>query len=165
MAKIEAKKYIRVIGIPTGNSEAKTYDYFIVGKGMEELSTEMNANVETTQDILGNNETKIASYAPSSTVSPYSADDEEELFDYLQGIIDEQKTLDNLLVQVLDVKLYEEASTGAYPAVMQEGIVEITSYTRSATAGYTIDFNLHLKGNPVKGSFNPTAKTWTPDMA
>lgn len=159
MAKVKAEKYIRVLGIPQSGSADKAY--YTLGLGIEEMSTEMNANVETTADILGNSEIKIGSYSPTSSVSPYSVDTSDDIHEFLQSIIDEQKTLDDLLVDIIDVKLYEEATTGAYPAIMQQGIVEITSYTRSASTGYTIDFNLHFKGNPVKGTFDPSTKKWT----
>lgn len=162
MAKIKAEKYIRAIGIPDGENSHK---YYIVGAGIEELTTEMNANVETTQDILGNSEIKIGAYSPTSSVSPYTVDDSDDIHEFLQGIIDEQKTLDDLRVQILDVKLFESSTGNAYPAIMQEGIIEIVSYTRSATAGYVIDFNLHFKGNPVKGTFDPKTKTWTATSA
>ena len=157
MPKVKAEQYIRVIGIPNG----QTVNYYTLGLGMEELTTDMNASVETTQDILGNSEIKIGGYAPTSSVSPYSVDTSDSIHAFLQTIIDEEKTLDDLLVDVIDVKLYESATNGAYPAIKQQAIVEITSYTRSASSGYLIDFNLHFKGNPVKGTFNPTTKTWT----
>ena len=156
MAKVKAQQYVRVLEVGEGK-------FYTLGLGIEEMSTEMNANVETTQDILGNAEIKIGGYAPTSTVSPYTVDTDDDIHDFLQSIIDEEKTLDDLKVGVIDVKLYEAAVGEAYPAVRQEAIVEISSYTRSASSGYVIDFNLHFKGNPKKGNFNPTTKTWTPE--
>jgi hypothetical protein len=82
------------------------------------------------------------------------------LFTRLQGIIDEGKVLDELKADVVEVKLWEAAQEGKYPASREEVIIEVTSYGGDTT-GYQIPFTLHYTGSKVKGTFDVTSKTFT----
>ena len=60
----------------------------------------------------------------------------------------------------MEVKLWGEASTGAYPAVKEECYIEIVSYGGDTT-GYQIPFNVHYTGVKTAGTFNPNTRTFT----
>jgi len=159
MPAIKSKEFIRVLGLPT--VEPGTYNYITIGKGLESLPTSMGADVQKTKDVLGNVVIAIGGYDKSATISPYVCNSDDDLYIFLQDIIDNERTLDDLNVVVLDVKLYETDQLGAYPAIREDGVIEITDYNREVS-GYQINFNLHFKGNPAKGTFDPSAKTWVP---
>lgn len=140
--------------------------YERLGAQLEEFNIEMNANVETKPNILGESNTAIDSYQPSASVEPYVAVNGEGMFTRLQAIIDERKVLDDLKTTVLEVHLWEEDATakGSYVTYREDAVIEVVSYGGDTT-GYQIPYNLHLTGNRVKGLFAVATKTFTPDAA
>lgn len=139
-----------------------TPNYVRLGDDLEEFSVEMNANVETKKNILGNTTTSIDGYEPQASVEPYYAKIGDALFNRLQKIFDERLTLDDLITHVLDVHLWEEVSTGVFVAYREDAIIEVVS-GGGDTTGYQIPFNVHLTGNRVKGKFTAATKTFVPD--
>ena len=70
------------------------------------------------------------------------------------------QTLDDLKTNIVEVKLWGEASANAYPAIKEECYIEIVSYGGDTT-GYQIPFNVHYTGVKTKGTFNISTKTFT----
>ena len=157
MAKIERKYLAHFINTATGDAEAV---YERLGKDLEEYSPEMSAEVTTSKNILGESSILISSYEKSGSVEPYYADKDSTLFARLQAIIDGNLVLDDLKTDVVEVKLWEAETSGAYPAIKEEAYIEITSYGGDTT-GYQIPFTLHYTGVKTKGTFNPSTKAFT----
>lgn len=134
--------------------------YVRLGSGIEEMNIEMGANVVKTNDITGTTETYIDKYEKTQAVEPYFAVLGDALFTRLQAIVDGDLTLDDLNTSVVDVKLWEEATGGEYPAIKEEAVIEVTSWGGS-TDGYQIPFNIHRTGVKTQGTFNPTTKKFT----
>lgn len=61
---------------------------------------------------------------------------------------------------IVEVKLWDAQSSGAFPAVREECYIEVSSYGGDTT-GYQIPFNVHYTGVKTKGTFNPTTKAFT----
>ena len=141
-----------------------TAEYVRLGKDLEELNVEMNANVETKNNIWGETSVTLDSYQPQSSADPYYAEVGDALFERLQAIVDERQTLDDLKTTVVEVHLWEEdeETTGSYVAYREDVIIEVSSYGGDTT-GYQIPFNVHHTGNRVKGLFALSTKTFTPD--
>lgn len=158
MAKIERKYMAHFINTAKSDAEAA---YVRLGKDLEEYSPEMSAEVNTTKNILGETSVSVTGYEKSASVEPYYAEKGDPLFTRLQDIIDNASTLDDCNTDVVEVKLWEEAEEGAYPAIREKAVIEVTSYGGDAT-GYQIPFTLHYTGEKVKGTFNVTTKTFTP---
>ncbi|MBQ8552309.1 MAG: hypothetical protein IJ428_05810 [Clostridia bacterium] len=156
MAKIERKFMAHYINA-TPSGEAS---YERLGSDLEEFNVEMNAEIETKSNILGETSVNLSQYQAQASVEPFYADKDTKLFTLLQDIIDNRKVLDDAKTDVLEVHTWEEASAGAYTAYKESAIVEVTSYGGDTT-GYQIPFNLHYLGDRVKGTFNPTTKTFT----
>lgn len=158
MEKI-ARKYLAhfINTAQPGETEAR---YERLGKDLEEFSPEMSAQVETKKNILGETCVLISGYEKTGAVEPYYAEAGSGLFARLQDIIDNNRILDELKTDVVEVKLWESAENGKYPACREEVYVEITSYGGD-TAGYQIPFTLHYTGNKVKGTFDVNTKTFT----
>ena len=133
-------------------SESKE-SYVRLGKDLEEYIVEMNANVETKNNIWGETSVTLDSYQPQASVEPYYAEIGEPLFERLQGIVDEQQTLDDLKTSVVEVHLWEPVDSA---------VIEVSSYGGDTT-GYQIPFNVHHTGNRVKGKFVLATKTFTAD--
>lgn len=145
-------------------SATSTPSYVRLGADLEEYTVEMNANVETKQNILGESSTIIDGYEPQTSVEPYYAEAGSALHNRLQKIVDERQTLDDLKTTVLEVHLWEEGTTeGTFVAYKEDAIIEVVSYGGDTT-GYQIPFNIHNVGNRVKGKFALATKTFTPDV-
>ena len=157
--KIERKYMAHYLNTAFGGSSGSA-SYVRLGADLEEYSPEMSANVEKKNNILGQTSVVIDSYQKQGEVSPYYAEKDDPLFEKLQAIIDGDLTLDNLKTDIVEVKLWGEASTGAYPAVKEECYIEIVSYGGDTT-GYQIPFNVHYTGVKTKGSFDPATKKFT----
>ena len=156
MAKIERKYLAHYIN--TNKDDAA--DYERLGRDLEEFSPEMAAQVDTKKNILGETSILISSYEKTASVEPYYAEKDSALFARLQKIIDDQQVLDDLKTDVIEVKLWEVAEDGSYPAVKEEAFIEVSSYGGDTT-GYQIPFTLHFTGVRTKGTFNVSTKTFT----
>lgn len=144
--------------VNAGTAEAP--DFVRLGEDLEEYNVEMNANVETSNNILGNTSVILDSYQPQASVEPYYAVVDDPMFERLQAIIDERQTLDDLKTEVVEVHLWDAPTSGKYVAYKEDAIIEVSSYGGDTT-GYQIPFNLHHIGNRVKGTFDVSTKTFT----
>lgn len=158
MAKIERKYLAHFINTARSGAEEAVYER--LGKDLEEFSPELAAQVDSKKNILGQTSILISSYEKTGSVEPYYAEQDSGLFQLLQGIIDDNLVLDALKTDVVEVKLWESAEDGVYPAVKEEAFIEITSYGGDTT-GYQIPFTLHYTGEKVKGTFNISTKAFT----
>ena len=152
MAKIERKYLAHYIAATDGNYER-------LGEDLEEFSPEMNAKVETRQNILGQTTVIISGYEKTAQVESYFAKEGTALFEKLQAIIDGDLALDDLKVAVVEVKLWDGEGP-VFPAVQEQAYVEVVSYGGNCD-GYQIPFKLHYTGEKTKGSFNVSGKTFT----
>jgi len=155
--KIERKYMAHYLNAAFGGS---TDSYCRLGADLEEYSPELSANVEKKTNILGQTSVVIDSYQKQGEVTPYYAEKDDPLFEKLQAILDGDLVLDDLKTDIVEVKLWGEASAGAYPAVKEECYVEIVSYGGDTT-GYQIPFNIHYTGVKTQGTFNVSTKTFT----
>ena len=146
--KIE-RKYMAHYLNATFAADDGTASYVRLGKDLEEYSPELSANVEKKTNILGNETVSIDSYQKQGEVSPYYAE---------KG--DNDLVLDDLKTDIVEVKLWDAQSSGAFPAVREECYIEVSSYGGDTT-GYQIPFNVHYTGVKTKGTFNPTTKAFT----
>lgn len=159
MAKIERKYLAHYINAASGSEEAI---YVRLGKDLEEYAPELSAEVEAKKNILGETNILISGYEKTASVEPYYAEKDSALFTRLQAIIDGNLVLEDLKTDVVEVKLWETETDGAFPAFREEAYIEVTSYGGDTT-GYQIPFTLHYTGVKTKGTFNPTSKTFTAD--
>ena len=158
MAKIERKYLAHYINAAELGAETAAYER--LGKDLEEFSPELAAQVDTKKNILGETSILISSYEKTGAVEPFYAEQGSALFARLQDIIDNGRVLDELKTDVVEVKLWETAAEGAYPAMKEEAYIEVTSYGGDTT-GYQIPFTLHFTGNKVAGNFNVSTKEFT----
>lgn len=157
MAKIERKFLAHYINT---SEPSKPISYERLGKDLEEYSPKLSAKVERSTDILGDHNITISSYEKTGKVATYYAEPGTNLFTRLQNIIDKGLVLDDLKTEVIDVKLWESPTNGAYPAIRERAYIEVLSYGGDAT-GYSISFALHYTGNRTVGTFNPTEKVFS----
>jgi hypothetical protein len=160
MAVLERKLLRHYVEWPA-LTEGGDATFEVVGKDNEEMNMELNPNVESSTNVLGENATFIDKYEPQMQVDPHRARSSTAAYAWLKDAIDKRKVLDDLKVRVVEVDMMEEPTTGAYPARIEDAIVEIPQYGGSGT--FDIPYTLHMTGeNKADGTFNPTTATWTP---
>ena len=158
--KLERKYMAHYLNAHFAKDSEGEASYVRLGADLEEYSPELSVNVEKKNNILGQTSITIDSYQKQGEVSPYYAEKGDPLFEKLQAIIDGDLTLDDLKTDIVEVKLWDEASANAYPAIKEECYIEIVSYGGDTT-GYQIPFNVHYTGVKTKGTFNISTKTFT----
>ena len=156
MGKIERKYLAHFINVgPIGEE-----DYERLGKDLEEFSPELSAQVETKKNILGETAVLITGYEKTAAVDTFYAEEGSGLYVRLQEIIDNNMVLDELKTDVVEVKLWEQAEDGGYPATKEEAYIEVNSYGGDTT-GYQIPFTLHYTGKKTKGTFDVSTRVFT----
>ena len=139
-------------------------NYVRLGNNLEELSVEMNPNVEINANILGENDAKLTGYEMSASVSPYYVSHDEALSEKLMEIIDNELTGDACKTTVVDVWLKPGETPDAPPvvvkAIRREVVVAVQSYGGD-TSGVQIPFGLSGATNRTKGMFDIASKKFT----
>ena len=152
MAKIERKYLAHYINTAASGEEAK---YTRLGKDLEEFAPEMAAEVETKKNILGETNVLISGYQKTASVEPYYAEAGSELFDRLQAIVDNNLVLEDLKTDVVEIKLWETETEGAY--------IDVSYYTMtihkeidSQEVDHVIDYRhiVEVGFSLAKGSVN-----------
>lgn len=124
--------------------------YFLIGKGIDDLSVEMNGSFEQKKDITGNVSVSDTGYQPQVGVEPYHADTTDSIYSFLKDLAMNRKSGDDCKVKILEV-LIDSTEGTSYDAWEEDGKVEITSYGGD-TSGLGINFNLWYDGNRTKGT-------------
>ncbi len=144
-------------------ASAATPEWELIGDKVEEMSLEMNPNVETVTDITGNTSTTLDRYEVQTSVSPMRAKKESKLFAILYDIVKEEKTLSDVERTFLCVNVFDktgEDESATYAAWTQKGVIAVQSYGGN-TQGLDIPFNIHWLSGKIHGTFNPTTKAFT----
>ncbi len=140
-----------------------THEWELIGDKVEEMSLEMNPNVETVTDVTGNTTTALDKYEVQTSVSPMRAKKESKLFAILYDIVKYEKTLSDVERTFLCVNVFDKSGEGAsatYAAWTQKGVIAVQNYGGN-TQGLDIPFNIHWSGKKIHGTFNPATKEFT----
>ena len=159
MARIDRKYLAHFVNTAAADAPAA---YERLGKDLEEFKAELSAKVERKTNILGRQSVIISGYEKTGAVDTYYAEPGSALFARLQTIIDGDLVLDDLKTDVVEVKLWDTAADGSYPAIREVCYIEVTGYGGDST-GYQIPFTLHYTGEKTHGMFHPVDKTFMPN--
>lgn len=159
MARIDRKYLAHFVNTAAADAPAA---YERLGKDLEEFKAELSAKVERKTNILGRQSVIISGYEKTGAVDTYYAEPGSALFSRLQTIIDGDLVLDDLKTDVVEVKLWDTAADGSYPAIREVCYIEVTGYGGDST-GYQIPFTLHYTGEKTHGMFHPVDKTFMPN--
>lgn len=154
---IERKYLAHYLDAAFGTGTAK---YVRLGKDLEELNEELNPDVETTKNILGEQSVKHNGYEVQSEVEPYYAEKDDPLYEQLEKIVNERRTGDACKTTKVDVMLNE---SGAVEWAYREDVIVVPNSFGGDTSGVQIPFTIYNNGNRVKGTWDVSAKTFTPE--
>lgn len=142
----------------------KATEYVRLGKDLEEYAVELNPDVETKKNILGENSVAVSGYEVSSSVDPYYYDYDEALSEKIMDIAMNRTTGDGCKTTTIDVLLKPGATADEAPTVVwayREDCYLVPQSVGGDTTGIQIPFELHRAGNRVKGTFDLTTKKFT----
>lgn len=135
-------------------------NYVRLGKDLEEYNEELNPDVETTKNILGEQSVKHNGYEVQADVDPFYYDYDEALAEKIMSIVNERSTGDKCKTSILTVLLDEE---GAVKWAYREDCMVIPTSVGGDTAGIQTPFSVYMAGNRTKGTFVINTKKFTPD--
>lgn len=135
-------------------------EWYLIGKDVEDLSVELNPDMEQIKNILDEVSVNDKGYEPSISVETYYANPEDGwLYEWLKNIALNRLTGEACMTKYVEVivdKTPDEAE-GSYDAWQEDVIVKPQSYGGSQ-GGITIPFNIAFCGNRVQGKASLTGK-------
>lgn len=143
---VKREEFKLFANVATGESP----EWELQGDKIEDMSIELNPNVETTADVTGVTTTTLDRYEEQTSVEPYRCRKDSKLFPILYDIVKYRKTLTDVELEFLCVNIFADAS-GRYDAWTQKGIVAVQSYGGD-TAGLSIPYNIHWTGERTYGT-------------
>lgn len=147
MAKLERKALAHYLDSTFGGEAAS---WFLLGADIEELSVELNPDVETVSNILGETSIRDNGYEPSTTADPYYANPDDAIYEKIRDIALERQKGDACKTKILEV-IIEDTKETSYLAFIEDVVVKPTSYG-GGTDGVAIPFDVHFAGNRKKGT-------------
>lgn len=134
-----------------------------IGDGV--TSAEVNYNPETSKVVYihqDSGNTEVESYSPTLPLEAELAVGDPVL-DLIDGLRQSRATLSEAHKELLMVYLYETPVAEAYPAERQSVSVQIDNYGGEGGQSVKVKFTLNFRGDAIKGTYNPTTGTFTPD--
>lgn len=133
----------------------ETPEWFLIGKDIEDMSVELNPDVETKKNILGENSIDDNGYEPQMSADPYYANPDDAIYPKLRDIALERKKGDECRTRILEV-IIEDPKAESHTAYTEEVLVKPQSYG-GGTEGINIPYDVHYSGNRIKGKVTLTA--------
>lgn len=160
MAKLNREALAHYLDYSFG-LEAESATWEIIGDDIEKMSNELNPDIETLKNILGQTKTKDNGYEPTMDADPFYADPDKKLYPKIRDIALDRKKGDECKTLMLEV-IVEDTEATNHLAYVQEVIVKPQSYGGD-TAGLNIPFQVSEDGARTKGYVTATSlKTGNP---
>lgn len=150
--KLEREAYATYIDASFG---AGTPKWFLLGADLESASVELNPDIETVKNILGETSVKDNGYEPSMSVDPYKANPEDSIYPKIKEIAMQRKKGDACKTKILEV-IIDPSDEEEHEAYTEDVMIKPTSYGGD-TSGFAIPFNIHFHGNRKKGKATITS--------
>lgn len=142
-----------------------TAAYTRLGKDLEAFSVELNPEVETTRNILGENSVQHSGYEVTADADPFYYYENDDLAQKVLDIALGRLTGDECKTQYLDVVL-RPGEEGAEPTVVvawREDVYVVPTSYGGDTSGVQTPFTVHFAGNRTEGTFDLKTKVFTPN--
>lgn len=139
-------------------------DYVRLGADLEEYNVELNPEVETKRNILGENAVYISGYEASSDVDPFYYEYDESLSKKIWDLVQTRATGDACKTSTVDVLLSPSVDEGGDPIVIEawrEDCIVVPQSYGGDTTGIQLPFAIHRTGNRKKGTFDMTTLKFT----
>lgn len=135
--------------------EASSATWEIIGDDIEEMTVELNPDIETFKNILGQTKTTDNGYEPTMDADPFYADPDKQIYPKLRDIALGQLKGDDCKTLMLEV-IVEDTEATNHLAYVQEVVVKPQSYGGD-TAGVNIPFQVMFNGERTEGYVSATS--------
>lgn len=159
---MKAKRKSYMIFMNVGTHASPTWE--VIGRDNEDLSKEMNNNVNSFTNVLGETEVEITKGNRVISVDPIKFRDDSSISSKLYDIYKNDLELSDVEHEFLEVNTTEtvQGNSNAYGAFVQVGAIDLKSWGGD-TSGLNTPFDINFKGEKTFGVFNPTTKVFTPE--
>lgn len=148
MSNLARKTLVHFIQPPSG-------DWYKIGLDIDDMSMELNPDVESKQNILGETSVVHNGFSPSMDADPYYANPDDSVYDDLAHIAMNRDYSDAASRwQLLEVIISDETATSH--AAWQEDAVIIPQSYGGDTSGFQIPFQVQPAGNRRQGTVTIT---------
>lgn len=153
--KLDRKALLHYVDASMGKDIA---EYFLVGKDIEDMSVDLGASVEVTENILGETSVRDNGYEPTINVTPYYANPDDAIYAPLQNIAMNRLKGDACKTKYLEV-IIEDTEAEKHKAWVEDCILKPTSYG-GGRDGVNIPYTIYPNGNrkEVKVTIDPDTK-------
>ena len=156
---------INPLGDPS-TAVTESTNYVRIGKDLEDYSEELNPDVSTEKNILGENNVIHNGFDVSSNVDPFYVrlDDTapESMATKLMYIANERLTGAGTQTTKVDVLVN---GSGTVIWAYRENVVIVPNSIGGDTSGIKIPFTVYSDGERTKGTWNTETKTFTPETS
>ncbi len=138
-------------------------EYVRLGKDLEEFTVELNPDVETSKNILGENSVKHNGYDASSDADPVYYEYDDALTEKMMEIAMLRLSGDACKTSYVEVML-KPGENGAEPTVLRavrEDVFVIPNSYGGDTSGVQVPFSINYAGNRTEGTFDIKTKKFT----
>lgn len=136
-------------------------EYVRLGKDLEEFSVELNPDVETSKNILGENSVKHSGYDASSDADPVYYEYDDALTEKMMEIAMLRKTGDACKTSYVEVLLKPTENAPTVIRAVREDVIVVPNSYGGDTSGVQVPFTVHFAGNRVVGTFDLETKKFT----
>lgn len=121
----------------------------IIGEDIDDMSVDLNPDIEKKKNILGKAKVNDKGYEPSISADPFYANPEYKLYPKIRDLALGRKKGDACKSLMLEV-IVEDTTAAKHLAYAQEVLVKPQSYG-GGTEGVNFPFNIEEDGARVKG--------------
>ena len=157
VSKLERSALLHYLDEKAGGTGSPAW--FLIGKNVEDMSVELNPQMETFRNILDEQGANDTGYEPSFDVDTYFADPSDgDFYDWIKGIAMGRLTGDACKTTVLEVLI--DKTTGPFDAWTEDVIVKPQSYG-GAPGGVRIPYQVTFVGNRKPGTVTMSGRVPT----
>lgn len=132
--------------------------YERIGKDLEEYNIELNPDVETKKNILGETSVTVKGYEPKGNVGTQYARYGSVLFKKLYDIINNRSSGSQLESSVVDVLVNQE---GTIESAYRENVIVVPQSIGGDGGGVNIPYEIYYNGSRTKGTWDKENKKFT----
>lgn len=158
VSKVKRSKFATFMNITPEATET----YELIGEGV--TNAEIGYNAETEEEIYIHQDsgvTDITAYKPTMPVEA-TAIQGDKVFEFVDKLRINRSVLGDAVTDIVNVWLYQTEQTGAWPAEKQKAAISIDSFGGEGGKPAKIKYTINYQGDPIKGTFNPSTKKFTP---
>lgn len=143
------------------NTGGSAPTWSLIGDGVTSLTIAYNPQTsDETYIHQDSGTTDVKSYKPTSAV-PMTAISGDPVFEFVDSLRRSRAVLEDARTEICLVYMYEDATSGSYPAEKNICSVQIDDFGGDGGASTVINFTINFIGDPAEGTFNPSTKTFT----